>query len=65
VILELEIVLVMTAREFEVRSVYNQWDKLHPKKEPKTLSRDRVYQILFGAAHPSDVLPCIVYLAAR
>jgi len=61
--LELKMVLTMTAREFEVKSVYDEWDTLHPRKGPKTVSGDRAYQILSGAAHPSDGLPCRVSLA--
>ena len=63
--LELKIVLTMTVREFEIKSVYDEWDRLHPTKGPKTLNGDRAYQILNGAAHPSDGLPCRVSLAAR
>ena len=63
--LELKIVLAVTAREFDIRSVYDEWDKLHPKKGLKTLNGDRAYQILSGAAHPSDELPCRVSIAAR
>lgn len=61
--LELKIVLVMTAREFDIRSVYDEWDKLNPKSGLKSLNGDRAYQILSGAAHPSDGLPCRVSLA--
>ena len=61
--LELRLVLAMTAREFEIKSVYNEWDSLHPINGPKTVNGDRSYQILSGAAHPSDGLPCRVSLA--
>ena len=63
--LELKIVLATTMQEFNITSVYDEWDKLHPSKGIKTLDGDRAYQILFGAAHPSDGLPCRVSLAAR
>jgi cytochrome P450 len=63
-ILELKIVLAVTTREFDIRSVYDEWDKLHHKKGPKTLNGDRAYQVLSGAAHPSDELPCRVSIAA-
>ncbi|MCJ1313402.1 hypothetical protein MMC25_007080 [Agyrium rufum] len=62
--LELKLVLVMTAREFNIRSAYEEWDQLHPCKGPKTIDGDRAYQILDGAAHPCDGFPCIVSLAA-
>jgi len=58
--LELKLVLSMTTREFEIRSVYDEWDRLHPSNGLKTVSGDRAYQILSGAAHPSDGLPCRV-----
>ena len=61
--LELKLVLVLTAREFVIESVYDEWDRLHPRSGPKTLDGDRAYQILYGAAHPSDGLPCRVSLA--
>ena len=61
--LELKIVLAMTAREFDIKSVYDEWDRLHPTNSPKMLNGDRAYQILSGAAHPSDGLPCRVSLA--
>jgi sterigmatocystin biosynthesis cytochrome P450 monooxygenase len=60
--LELRIVLVMTAREFDIVTVYEEWDTLHPRKGPKQVNGDRAYQILNGAAHPSDGLPCRVSL---
>lgn len=61
--LELKLVLIMTAREFEVKSVYDEWDRLNPTNGTKTVNGDRAYQILSGAAHPSDGLPCRVWLA--
>ena len=63
--LELKLVLIVTAREFEIESVYDEWDRLHPSKGPKRVSGDRAYQILSGAAHPNDGLPCRVSLAAH
>ena len=63
--LELKVVLILTAREFEISSVYEEWDLLHPRKGPKTVKGERAYQILAGAAHPADGLPCRVRLAAR
>jgi cytochrome P450 len=62
-ILEMKLILVMTVREFEVQTVYDEWDRLHPTKAPKTLDGDRAYQILSGAAHPCDGLPSRVNLA--
>ncbi|TVY52005.1 putative sterigmatocystin biosynthesis P450 monooxygenase [Lachnellula cervina] len=39
-LLELRIVLTITAREFNIKSVYVEWDKLHPTKAVKTLNGD-------------------------
>lgn len=60
--LELKLVLVMTVREFVVRSVYEEWDEMNPKirKGTRLLDGDRAYQVLNGAAHPCDGLPCRV-----
>ena len=55
--LELKLVLVMTVREFEIKSVYDEWDVLDPARGTKTVNGDRAYQILSRAAHPSDGLP--------
>ncbi|TVY23575.1 Cytochrome P450 monooxygenase [Lachnellula hyalina] len=63
--LELKIVLTITAREFDIKSVYDEWDRLHPTKALKTLNGDRAYQILSGSAHPSDGLPCRVTSATH
>ena len=61
--LELKLVLIMTVREFEIKSAYEEWDRLNPSKGQKRVNGDRAYQILSGAAHPSDGLPCQVSLA--
>lgn len=61
--LELKIVLAMTTREFEIKSTYEEWDKLKPGRGPKTVNGDRAYQILSGSAHPNDKLPCRVSIA--
>ncbi|KAI9648270.1 hypothetical protein NHQ30_002902 [Ciborinia camelliae] len=63
--LELKIILVITTRAFEIKSVYDEWDKMHPRTGLRTLEGDRAYQIQSGAAHPSDGLPCRVTLVAR
>ncbi|KAF7960657.1 hypothetical protein EAE96_000331 [Botrytis aclada] len=63
--LEMKIFLVLTSREFEIRSVYEEWDSLHSKTSPRTVEGDRAYQILSGAAHPSEGLPCRVKLVGN
>lgn len=63
--LELKVVLVMTVREFDIVTVYEEWDQLHPRKDPKHLNGNRAYQVLNGSAHPSDGLPCRVSLSMK
>ncbi|MCJ1432752.1 hypothetical protein MMC27_002109 [Xylographa pallens] len=60
--LELKTILIMTAREFDIKTVYEEWDALHPRRGPKYVNGDRAYQILNGSAHPCDGLPCRVSL---
>ena len=63
-LLEVRLILVLTLREFTVSSAFDEWDKLHPSKGPKTVNGDRAYQILLGAAHPCDGYPCKVSISS-
>ncbi|KAI9849674.1 MAG: hypothetical protein M1837_002799 [Sclerophora amabilis] len=56
--LEIKIALVLTARELNIRSVYEEFDKMKPRKGPKTVAGERAYQAISGG--PSDGLPCRV-----
>ncbi|KAL8726425.1 MAG: hypothetical protein Q9181_006054 [Wetmoreana brouardii] len=58
--LELKLVLALTLRKFNVESAYDEYDKIQARKGPKTVDGDRAYQIVSGAAHPSDSFPCKV-----
>ncbi|MCJ1248455.1 hypothetical protein MMC30_005673 [Trapelia coarctata] len=62
VTLDVRVVLVMTVREFEIKDAYEEWDRLHPTHEIKTVRGERCYQVSQGAAHPADGLPCRVSL---
>lgn len=63
VMLEMKIVLVLTAREFDIKSVYEEWDRSRPGRNgPTTVEGERAYQAISGG--PSDGLPCRV-VAAR
>lgn len=62
-LIELKLVLVMTARKFNVSPAYAEWDRLNPKKGPKTVGGERAYQVVRGGAHPSDGFPCKVSVA--
>lgn len=57
---ELSVLLVMVAREFEIRECYGEWDGLKPKKGRKLYRGERAYQVEEGAAHPADGYPCRV-----
>lgn len=62
--LEIRLILALTLREFKIESAYDEWDKVKQRKRPKTVDGDRAYQILSGAAHPSDGFPCRVSINA-
>lgn len=62
VMLEMKIVLVLTAREFDIKSVYQEWDHSRPGRNgPRTVEGERAYQAINGG--PSDGLPCRVEAA--
>ena len=65
VIVEMEVALVMVARQFDFAPAYDEWDAAHPRKGPRSYRGDRAYQVEAGAAHPSEKYPCRVALAAR
>jgi cytochrome P450 len=54
--------LALTVREFDIKPAYEEWEALNPKKGPRTVDGERVYQIDEGAAHPADHFPCRVYV---
>ena len=60
VVQDIKTVLAMTLREFDISPAYDEYDKLHPTKELKTVSGERAYQVAIGAAHPADGFPCKV-----
>lgn len=62
-LLELKLAIVMAARKFDVKPAYDEWDRLNPKKGPKTVGGERAYQVLRGGAHASDGFPCRVSMA--
>lgn len=62
--LELKVVLVMTARLFDITPAYDQWDEMHPRQGIKTVEGDRVYQAEMGGggSHPVDAFPVKITL---
>lgn len=65
-LLELRCTLVMTAREFNIRDAYDEWDHAYAQTRhyrssaPKTVNGERAYQVGKGGSHPADGLPCRV-----
>ena len=60
--LEVKAVLILTVREFVIKAAYDEWDVMHPKKGPKLVKGDRIYQVQRIGAHPADGFPCRVEL---
>lgn len=58
--LDIKITLAMTVREFDVHDQYDEWDRLHPSSNIKTVFGERAYQVPQGAAHPVHGFPCKV-----
>ncbi|OOG00108.1 hypothetical protein ASPCADRAFT_39900 [Aspergillus carbonarius ITEM 5010] len=73
---EMRVVLVMTARTFEIRPAYDEWDAIKSKQEgfisrcarsigfqdtkPKLVNGERAYQTEKAGTHPADGYPCRV-----
>lgn len=57
---DIKITLVLTAREFYIRSAYDEWDGLHPTKKIKHVNGERAYLTQLGGSHPADGFPCRV-----
>ncbi|KAF4551889.1 Cytochrome P450-like protein 19 [Elsinoe fawcettii] len=60
---EMKLVLVMTIREFDVKSGHAEWDRIHHVTGIKTVQGERAYQAYIGTAHPCDGYPCKVDFA--
>ncbi|KAI2874012.1 hypothetical protein CBS76997_239 [Aspergillus niger] len=77
---EMRTVLVMTARTFEIKPAYDEWDAMKAKqrgwfdeiaesvgfqnKKPKLLHGERAYQSEKAGTHPVDGYPCRISLVA-
>lgn len=57
---DIKTVLVITLREFDIRTAYDERDATHPSAGIKTTWGERAYQVFVGAAHPADGFPCRV-----
>jgi hypothetical protein len=54
------VILALTAREFDIKDAYEEFDALYPRKTMVTVNGERAYQFEKGGAHPADHLPCRV-----
>ena len=61
--LEIKIVMVMTLREFNIKSSYKEWDQARGQQGTKSVNGERAYQVLHG--RPADGFPCKITLASR
>jgi cytochrome P450 len=73
-LMEIRIVLILTARRFRFEPAYEEWDEIQARKrswwgalmlrfggeEKKAVHGDRVYQTEKAGTHPSDGYPCRV-----
>lgn len=62
-IIETKIIMALMFRSFDVRAVYEEFDKKMGKKSSKFTmpdEKDRAYQVLVMAAKPSDGMPARV-----
>lgn len=76
---EIKIVLILTARTFNVKPAYEEWDRLQEQKRGiwervaiwtrgegiNTVHGDRAYQSEKAGTHPSDGYPCRVELVTQ
>ena len=61
--LEIKIVMVMTLREFNIKSCYEEWDQVRSERRTRTVDGERAYQVLHG--RPADGFPCRITVAPR
>ena len=54
--LEVKAVLILTCREFDILAAYEEWDQQYPNRGPKTVQKDRMYQVERVGSHPADPL---------
>jgi cytochrome P450 len=61
-LMELKVVLVMTARKFDIQPAYDQWDQIHNNRHVRVVEGNRAYQVEGGGggAHPAERYPFTV-----
>ena len=62
--LEIKLVMVMTLREFNIKSSYDEWDQMRGQSGPRTVNGERAYQVLDGTTRPADGFPCRISLVS-
>ncbi|KAL4957494.1 cytochrome P450 [Aspergillus filifer] len=61
-LLDIQVTLLMTVREFDFKDQYAEWDRQHPKHGLNTVFGERAYMIQAGAGRPAHGMPCNVSL---
>lgn len=61
--MEMKVVLIMTVRRFTIDTVFEEWDITNGKQGPRTVDRERAYQVLDGTNRGPDGFPSRVKLA--
>lgn len=56
-LVELKVVLALTAREFELAEAYRERDRINKPIGVKAVNGERAYQIQLGSAHPVNGFP--------
>ncbi|KAL4966744.1 cytochrome P450 [Aspergillus stella-maris] len=64
-LLDIQITLLITVREFDLKDQYAEWDRQHPKHGLNTVFGERAFMIQAGAGRPAQGMPCKVSLSAR
>lgn len=59
-LLEMKLALVMTIRKFNIVATFEEWDRVHKKRGPRTINGESAYQTLDGTSRPRNGFPCRV-----
>ncbi|KAL3481367.1 putative N-alkane-inducible cytochrome P450 [Aspergillus californicus] len=64
-LVDIRTTLLMTAREFDFKDQYVEWDRLHPDHDLNSMFGERSYMVQAGSGRPAQGMPCKVFLTAR
>ncbi|KAI1387325.1 uncharacterized protein F4822DRAFT_430081 [Hypoxylon trugodes] len=58
-LMELKLVLILTARTFDIEEAWDEWDKMHGNETTPapTVNGQRLYETGIGIVHPKDGMP--------